>query len=101
MFILRDLLATLQEEFSTTKQGQKRKVWLTHCWRWLCHSHHQSPPICYEHYRPCSDWRYKVRGFMPLWQAQRYPENHCGELCGDLFLHRPQRNELLLRWMIR
>jgi hypothetical protein len=27
MFILRDLLAPLQEEFSNTKQGQKRKFW--------------------------------------------------------------------------
>ena len=27
MFILRDLLTPLQEEFSNTEQGQKRKVW--------------------------------------------------------------------------
>ncbi len=30
MFILRDLLAPLQEEFSNTKQGQKRKVWFAY-----------------------------------------------------------------------
>lgn len=30
MFILRDLLLPLQEEFSNTKQGQKRKVWFTY-----------------------------------------------------------------------
>lgn len=30
MFILRDLLTPLQEEFSNTKQGQKRKVWFTY-----------------------------------------------------------------------
>lgn len=30
MFILRDLLAPLQEEFSNTKQGQKRKIWFAY-----------------------------------------------------------------------
>ncbi len=30
MFILRDLLTTLQKEFSNTKQGQKRKVWFAY-----------------------------------------------------------------------
>ena len=30
MFILRELLAPLQEQFSTTKQGQKRKVWFVY-----------------------------------------------------------------------
>jgi len=30
MFILRDLLTTLQEEFSNTKQGQKRKIWFAY-----------------------------------------------------------------------
>ena len=30
MFILRDLLTPLQEEFSNTKQGQKRKVWFAY-----------------------------------------------------------------------
>jgi len=30
MFILRDLLTPLQEQFSTTKQGQKRKVWFVY-----------------------------------------------------------------------
>ncbi len=30
MFILRDLLIPLQEEFSATKQGQKRKVWFVY-----------------------------------------------------------------------
>ena len=30
MFILRDLLAPLQEEFSNTKQGQKRQVWFAY-----------------------------------------------------------------------
>ncbi len=30
MFILGDLLAPLQEEFSNTKQGQKRKVWFAY-----------------------------------------------------------------------
>jgi hypothetical protein len=30
MFILRDLLAPLQEQFSNTKQGQKRKVWFAY-----------------------------------------------------------------------
>ena len=30
MFILRDLLITLQEEFSDTKQGQKRKIWFAY-----------------------------------------------------------------------
>jgi len=30
MFILRDLLMPLQEEFSHTKQGQKRKVWFAY-----------------------------------------------------------------------
>jgi len=30
MFILRDLLTPLQEQFSTTQQGQKRKVWFVY-----------------------------------------------------------------------
>jgi len=30
MFILRDLLAPLQEQFSNTKQGQKRKIWFAY-----------------------------------------------------------------------
>ena len=30
MFILRELLTPLQEQFSTTKQGQKRKVWFVY-----------------------------------------------------------------------
>ena len=30
MFILRDLLSPLQEEFSNTKQGQKRKIWFAY-----------------------------------------------------------------------
>ena len=30
MFILRDLLATLQAEFSNTAQGQKRKIWFAY-----------------------------------------------------------------------
>jgi hypothetical protein len=30
MFILRDLLTPLQEEFSNTKQGQKRKIWFAY-----------------------------------------------------------------------
>jgi hypothetical protein len=30
MFILNDLLSSLQEEFSNTKQGQKRKVWFVY-----------------------------------------------------------------------
>ncbi len=30
MFILRDLLTPLQQEFSNTKQGQKRKVWFAY-----------------------------------------------------------------------
>jgi hypothetical protein len=30
MFILRDLLTPLQQEFSDTKQGQKRKVWFVY-----------------------------------------------------------------------
>jgi len=30
MFILRDLLTPLQEEFSNTKQGQKRKIWFVY-----------------------------------------------------------------------
>ena len=30
MFILRDLLTPLQQQFSTTKQGKKRSVWFTY-----------------------------------------------------------------------
>jgi len=30
MFILRDLLTPLQETFSETAQGQKRKVWFVY-----------------------------------------------------------------------
>ena len=30
MFILRDLLTPLQQEFSNTTQGQKRKVWFAY-----------------------------------------------------------------------
>ena len=30
MFILRDLLLPLQQKFSNTKQGQKRKVWFAY-----------------------------------------------------------------------
>jgi hypothetical protein len=30
MFILNDLLSSLQEEFSNTKQGQKRKIWFVY-----------------------------------------------------------------------
>ncbi len=30
MFILRDLLTPLQQQFSTTKQGQKRAVWFVY-----------------------------------------------------------------------
>ena len=30
MFILRDLLLPLQEEFSNTELGQKRKVWFAY-----------------------------------------------------------------------
>ena len=30
MFILRDLLTPLQEEFSNNEQGQKRKVWFAY-----------------------------------------------------------------------
>ena len=30
MFILKDLLEPLQEEFSQTKQGQKRKYWFVY-----------------------------------------------------------------------
>jgi hypothetical protein len=30
MFILRDLLTPLQQEFSSTKQGQKRKIWFAY-----------------------------------------------------------------------
>ena len=30
MFILKDILVPLQEEFSKTNQGQKRKVWFAY-----------------------------------------------------------------------
>ncbi len=30
MFILNDLLTPLQEQFSDTKQGQKRKIWFVY-----------------------------------------------------------------------
>ena len=30
MFILRDLLSPLQEEFPQTRQGQKRKIWFAY-----------------------------------------------------------------------
>lgn len=30
MYILKDILSSLQEQFSNTKQGQKRKIWFAY-----------------------------------------------------------------------
>ena len=83
MFILRDLLTPLQQQFSTTEQGQRRAVWFVYTLLAVVvpftssmtsnllralHTLFGLPP--------------SVSGFMPSWPARRCPGHGCGGPCG-------------------
>lgn len=102
MFILRDLLTPLQEEFSNTAQGQKRKVWFAYTLLAV------AVPFT------SSITSNLLRALQTLFgldvQSQRFytfmasttlPWKDCGKPCGGRFRHQPQKNESLLPWMIQ
>jgi len=79
-FILCDLLTTLREEFSNTKQGQKRKVWFAYTllavvfpFTLFIASNLLRALQTLFGFEIQSQWFYTFMG------VQRYHKEHCGE----------------------
>ena len=84
MFILRDLLVPLQEEFSKTEQGQKRKVWFAYTLLAVVIPFTSSiTSNLLRALQLCLAWIFRVSGFTPLWRVQRCHGKGCGKPCGE------------------
>ena len=90
MFILRDLLLPLQEEFSNTKQGQKRKVWFTYAL--LSAVVPFTSSITSDLLRTLQtlfELEIQSQRFYVLWRVHRCPGKHYGAQCGNRYLILP------------
>ena len=82
MFILRDLLIPLQEEFSNTEQGQKRKVWFAYTLLAVVVPFTSSiTSNLLRALQTLFGLDIRVSGFTPLWRVQRCHGKDCGKPC--------------------
>ena len=96
MFILRNILTPLQDQFRPSRKGAERGVWFIYTlWLLLPISLLLVPLTCCGVYRPCLSCQSASAGSILSWLRQSSLGNACGALYG-LSFREPTVNERLL-----